>query len=583
MPGELFLRAAVLPRGVDPGRMRGGVGRVPASHLASEFQQALVDCRQLYLQSAREVATHFPHLLTQPPREFIRSMDDLHRGLLVKIYFDITLADGRKSAGETHLGEMLIEHVWDRRLRDDALREALQGLEQRVGRLSLASLIRPFLQIAPLRQYTSDLITVLTRLVNVLAKADGDPQLAELRKMGRIMDEMTVLLSDQTNRATTGSASGNHERDRLSSRRAASAMEQEARSIEQNWQLPAQDAPSPTPLSEQERADQLARAMSQLDGLIGLEAIKDEIHTLANFLKIQKERQRRGLSASLLSLHMVFTGNPGTGKTTVARIVGQIFQAMGVLKKGHLVETDRGGLVAQYAGQTAPKTSALIDESLDGILFIDEAYSLVAEESEDAFGQEALQTLLKRMEDDRERLVVILAGYPEPMERLLRSNPGLCSRFSRTLQFPDYTPQQLGQIFERLCGQHQYKLLPEVRHRLLVGFEWLYKHRDEHFGNGRLVRNTFEDAVRRLANRIAPISRLTHNLLTQLKEDDVALPDVPAHIWTENAQRRYCTRCPGCGGRCQLGPELLGRRMRCPRCQSELPVDWPEPSGQPPG
>ena len=164
-----------------------------------------------------------------------------------------------------------------------------------------------------------------------------------------------------------------------------------------------------------------------------------------------------------MSLHMVFTGNPGTGKTTVARIIGKIFAAMGVLKKGHLIETDRSGLVAGYAGQTGPKTNAKIDEALDGVLFIDEAYSLVAEEGQDAYGMEAVQAVLKRAEDDRDRLVVIMAGYTEEMNTLLDSNPGLSSRFNRVLQFEDYSPVELARIYAWLCEKNHYKLAEGTR------------------------------------------------------------------------------------------------------------------------
>src|SRR5204863_1738957 len=177
----------------------------------------------------------------------------------------------------------------------------------------------------------------------------------------------------------------------------------------------------------------LQAVLAELDELIGLAAIKQEVRTLANYLKLERRRGEAGLADTAMSLHMVFTGNPGTGKTTVSRIIGKIFAAMGVLKKGHLVETDRSGLVAGYAGQTGPKANAKIDEALDGVLFIDEAYSLVAQDGQDSFGNEAMQALLKRSEDDRNRLVVILAGYPEEMKSLLDSNPGLSSRFSRVL------------------------------------------------------------------------------------------------------------------------------------------------------
>ncbi len=180
-------------------------------------------------------------------------------------------------------------------------------------------------------------------------------------------------------------------------------------------------------------ADSLEEALADLKQLIGLDRVKQEITTLTNYLNLQQHRQEAGLPVQQLSLHMVFQGNPGTGKTTVARIVGRIFKLLGLLQRGHLVETDRAGLVAEYAGQTAPKANRKIDEALDGILFIDEAYSLVASGQDDAYGHEAVQALVKRIEDDRHRLVVILAGYPEPINQLLHSNPGLSSRFNTQL------------------------------------------------------------------------------------------------------------------------------------------------------
>src|SRR5215468_8367701 len=199
--------------------------------------------------------------------------------------------------------------------------------------------------------------------------------------------------------------------------------------------------------SVQQAPPDLQQSLKELDDLIGLGPIKQEVRTLANYLKLERRRGEAGLSETEISLHMVFTGNPGTGKTTVARIVGRIFAAMGVLKKGHLIETDRSGLVAGYAGQTGPKANAKIDEALDGVLFIDEAYSLVADEGQDAYGMEAVQAVLKRAEDDRNRLVIIMAGYTEEMNTLLDSNPGLSSRFNRVLNFEDYSPVELARIY----------------------------------------------------------------------------------------------------------------------------------------
>ncbi len=221
-------------------------------------------------------------------------------------------------------------------------------------------------------------------------------------------------------------------------------------------------------------------------------------------------------------------GNPGTGKTTVARIIAEIYAALGVLDKGHLVETDRSGLVAEYAGQTGPKTNAKVDEALDGVLFIDEAYSLIDESGQDQYGREAVQTLLKRMEDQRDRLVVILAGYTDEMRKMIRSNPGLSSRIGTTMHFDDYSPEQLCRIFELTAGKAKYELTPAARLRLLRGFTYLYGTRDRHFGNGRTSRNSFERTVRRLANRLASLAEVNRQLLTTLEAEDIEIDGLTA-------------------------------------------------------
>lgn len=265
----------------------------------------------------------------------------------------------------------------------------------------------------------------------------------------------------------------------------------------------------------------LSKPLRDLEKMVGLGPVKSEVEKLANLVKIQQAREQSGIMAIQVSYHCVFTGNPGTGKTTVARIVAGIYKDLGVLKKGHLVETDRAGLVAEYVGQTGPKTNKVIDSALDGVLFIDEAYSLV-EGGKNDYGKEAIATLLKRMEDDRSRLVVILAGYSENMKQFIASNPGLQSRFNRYIEFPDYEADDLVEIFKRFANASQYRLGSGTEEVLRRVMEEAVAHKDEQFGNGRFARNVFEKTIERQAMRLAGVGNLTKEMLQELVPGDVA-------------------------------------------------------------
>lgn len=261
-------------------------------------------------------------------------------------------------------------------------------------------------------------------------------------------------------------------------------------------------------------------AIDELNQLIGLSSVKSEINTLTNYIKVQKMRGSKGMKVSPVSYHCVFTGNPGTGKTTVARIVSEIYKELGILKKGHLIETDRSGLVAEYVGQTAVKTNKIIDSALDGVLFIDEAYSLVDGGNSD-YGKEAISTLLKRMEDNRDRLAVILAGYADDMKRFIDSNPGLKSRFNRYIEFPDYTAEELFQIFELNTKKYEYSLTDEASALLKTVLQKASEEKDKRFGNGRFVRNLFEKVVENQANRISAVSSISSESLATIEPDDI--------------------------------------------------------------
>ena len=259
----------------------------------------------------------------------------------------------------------------------------------------------------------------------------------------------------------------------------------------------------------------------ELDELIGLESVKEEVHTLANFAKIQQQRKAQGLKVPKMSFHLVFTGSPGTGKTTVARIVARIYKDLGILKSGHTVETDRSGLVAEYVGQTAVKTNAVIDSALNGVLFIDEAYALVPQGGGNDYGQEAISTLLKRMEDDRDKLVVIIAGYPNEMKRFIDSNPGLQSRFTRYINFPDYTDEELFDIFTLYLNKNQYTITDDAAALLKSNLNYVVANKTKNFGNARYVRNLFERAVEQQANRLSAKRSIPDDELSLLTKEDI--------------------------------------------------------------
>jgi SpoVK/Ycf46/Vps4 family AAA+-type ATPase len=263
--------------------------------------------------------------------------------------------------------------------------------------------------------------------------------------------------------------------------------------------------------------------LKNLNELVGLDGVKREIKELCDFVQVQQTRAAHGLRNTEVSLHVVFSGNPGTGKTTVARLLAEIYAALGVVSKGHLVETDRAGLVAGYTGQTALKVAAVVESARGGILFIDEAYALTREEgsSLDHFGAEAVETLLKRMEDLREDLVVVAAGYTEEMRRFINSNPGLRSRFTRFIAFDDYSPEELVLIVGRLAAQQDYRLTSGASTRLLELFNRAFQARDKTFGNARFARNAFEQAISNQATRVATLSKVTPEILTSIEAGDV--------------------------------------------------------------
>ena len=350
----------------------------------------------------------------------------------------------------------------------------------------------------------------LTLLLLLFAAVDGVVSEAEAGFVNACSDTLMALC----------------ERDGLSGDRPALKADEFVTHVPAPAQPPTEVVPAAeqeeTPLPESEPT--LEELLAELDGLCGLEQVKQDVKSLINLVTVRRLREEAGLPVPPMSLHLVFLGNPGTGKTTVARLLARLYHAIGVLPKGQLVEVDRSGLVAGFVGQTALKTQEVIQKAIGGVLFIDEAYALVNQDNGNDFGREVIEVLLKNMEDHRKDLVVIVAGYSQLMEKFIHSNPGLESRFNKYFYFEDYDGAQLFTILQSMCVKNGYVLTPEgealARRELMA----LYEDRDENFGNARDVRNLFEQAVARQSDRVARLEAPTREQLMALRPEDLAEP-----------------------------------------------------------
>lgn len=510
------------------------------SLVESQFVDSIDSSRRSYVDVLVDAYLAEPQLSPLGRDEFFDSIEARFELVMTKAFVEVVESDLYLSPAEADLGKTLLRHLFKRSVWRSRIPAEFAKLSERAKEYSWPFLLEPLHWYPNTKEHHQELETGILRMANIVAKVDGNAAgeaISQLRMLQLQLDQHLPACKqhrserdvDMPTRTASDFGSLSQELIELieeeREERPRETSERSSVSDGRSGDASQEDVDKQTcdeqPCDEQ-RQKQLKEALAELDSLVGIRSVRDEVKSLVNVCKLQQAREAHSMPTKPLSLHMVFTGNPGTGKTTVARIIGKIFGGLGVLSKGHLIETDRSGLVADYQGQSASKTSELVDSALDGVLFIDEAYALAPDGQPDSYGQEAIGTLLKRMEDERHRLVVILAGYDQPMEQMLKSNPGLSSRFSRNCRFDDYDAKQLCQIFERMAAANHYTLDETFRDSLARLLADRVATKDEHFGNGRMVRNLFEAAIRNLANRVVESSDLTPETLSTFQASDLS-------------------------------------------------------------
>ncbi len=519
------------------------MGKLALDGILAELAQAMQDCRQLYL-SCVPPSPGFPPADMQ---QLAVSQDRLHRGLLAKIYAAIAEADGRWTYEEQRCVTALLQHVgvsWS----PDQLEATARKVARQGAKLDWQRLLQPFRAIPELRARTADLETVIVRVANLIAKADGVVADRETAVLHAIQEQV----------------------------RAERPLDAAPAAVEADLPWVGPVGPHRGQRVKPDAGQLRDQCLGKLDSLVGLRQVKQEIRALADWAFLQNQRRRAELPYEATDTRFLFVGRAGTGKTQVARLLSEILAASGVLKRGQLIEANGFDLVSREPGEAAKIVKAKLREAIGGTLLIEYAGALFSAGESSTAG--VLRALRQNMVAHAGRLAVVLADHSDRLLNLLDRSGDWQPLFRRYWRFDDYRAGELGQIFQFHCSRSQYQVTPLAQIKLLLGFDWQLRQDADRFGYGHGVQRVFGRAVHRLAGRIAGISPLTKPLLTTFQDADIAFDGVPEQVFANltDPQRRFTVCCPGCHSVNVVGPEFLGIRVECTRCLQRFVCAWGE-------
>jgi tellurite resistance protein len=532
------------------------LGKLALDAILAELAQAMQDCRQLYLSCVPPV----PGFQRAATQHLAVAQDRLHRGLLAKIYASIAEADGRWTYEEQRCVTALLQHVgvpWSpNQLEETARKVARQG-----AKLDWPRLLQPFRAIPELRARTADLETVIVRIANLIAKADGLVAAKETAVLHAIQDEIRAELR-------FGAAAGPP----------PTVAHGVPATVETDLPWVGTDVQHRAKRVNSDAGQFREPSLRKLESLVGLRHVKQELRALADWAFLQNQRRQAKLPHEPTDTRFLFVGRAGTGKTQVAQLLSEILASSGVLKRGQLVEANGFDLVSREPADAAKIIKAKLREAIGGTLLIEYAGALFS--AGDLSTASVLRALRQNMIAHAGRLAVVLADHSDRLLNLLDRSGDWQSMFRRYWRFDDYRADELGQIFQFHCNRSQYQVTRLAQIKLLLGFDWQLRQDAERFAYGHGVQRVFERAVHQLAGRIAGISPLTKPLLTTFQDADIAFDGVPDHVLANlaDSRRMFTIRCPGCESVNVVGSEFLGIRVECTRCQHRFVCAWGEPS-----